>query len=402
MSAAAAPPGADHAALPRPGPVMLTVLGLLVSLAPAAIDLYLPALPELGRDLDAHAATVQLTLTSCLIGLGLGQLVAGPLADRLGRRRPLLVGLAGFVVASALCAVAPSIEALIVLRLLQGACGAAGIVIAYAVVRDLYGPSAARIFALLMLITGLAPVIAPLAGGQLLRVTSWRGTFVLLAGLGALLLVASALWVRETLPPERRHAGGLRHTGQILRRLVSDRTFVPFAAAFALSFAALFAYIAASPFVLEDIHGLSPQLFAVVFAVNSAALVAGAQISGRVVERVGSMPLLTIGIAGQAVAALALVPVVALDVGLWPMLVCLVVLTGSTGFVIPNAMGLALVRQGHQAGTASALLGAGQFLTGAVVAPLVGVAGNDTAVPMMLCIAVCATGAVAALLVARA
>jgi MFS transporter, DHA1 family, multidrug resistance protein len=403
VSAAGGDAGADaaRAKLARPSLVMLGVLGLLVSLAPLAIDLYLPALPELSRDLGASAASVQITLTTCLIGLGLGQLVAGPLADRLGRRRPLLIGLAGFVVASVLCAIAPNVAVLGALRLLQGLFGAAGIVIAYAVVRDLYGPGAARIFALLLLVTGLAPVVAPLVGGQLLAIMSWRGLFVLLAGLGALLLAASALWLRETLPPERRHAGGLRHTGQILRRLVVDRTFVPFAAAFALAFAALFSYIAASPFVLEDIHGLSPQVFAVVFAVNSAALIGAAQVSGRVVDRVGSMPLLTIGIVGQAIGGLALVPVVLLDSGLWPMLACLLVLTASTGLVVPNAMGLALARQGHQAGTASALLGAGQFMMGAVVAPLVGVAGNDTAVPMMLCIAVCSAGAVGALLVAR-
>jgi DHA1 family bicyclomycin/chloramphenicol resistance-like MFS transporter len=381
---------------------LVVILGSLVALAPLSIDLYLPALPEISRDLHAPASTVQLTLTACVLGLGLGQLVAGPLADALGRRRPLLVGLAAFVVGSALCAAAPSIAVLCVLRLIQGAAGAAGIVIAFAIVRDLYGRGTARMFALLMLITGVAPVVAPVVGAQALRVTTWRGTFVILVVLGAALLLFTAIGLRETLPPERRRPGGFGATLRTLHGLTTDRTYIPFAVAYALAFGAMFAYIAGSPFVLEDIHGLSPQLFSVVFAVNSAGLVAAAQVSGHIVDRAGAPRLLRIGLAAQAAAGVALMAVVASDAGLAPLLVCLFFVITANGFVLPNAMGLALTHQGDAAGSASALIGLLQFGLGGVLSPLVGIAGSDSAVPMAVCVVACAVGAPAVLLLARA
>jgi DHA1 family bicyclomycin/chloramphenicol resistance-like MFS transporter len=380
----------------------VVILGSLVALAPLAIDLYLPALPQMSHDLHASVSTVQLTLTTCLLGLGLGQLVAGPLADTLGRRRPLLVGLAAFVVASALCAAAPSIGVLCALRLIQGAAGAAGIVIAFAVVRDLYGAGAARIFALLMLITGVAPVVAPLVGAQVLRVTNWRGTFVILVALGVALLVFTAIGLRETLSPERRRPGGLGATLRTLRALTTDGSYMPFAIAYALAFSAMFAYIAGSPFVLEDIHGLSPQLFSVVFAVNSIGLVAASQVSGHVVDRAGPTALLRIGLAAQGTAAVALMAVVATDAGLALLLVCLFFVMTANGFVLPNAMGLALTHQGQAAGSASALIGLLQFGLGGALSPLVGIAGRDSAVPMAVCIVTCAVGAPTVLLLARA
>jgi MFS transporter, DHA1 family, multidrug resistance protein len=381
---------------------LVVILGSLVALAPLSIDLYLPALPAIGRDLDAPASTVQLTLTACLLGLGLGQLVAGPLADALGRRRPLLVGLAAFAVASALCAAAPSIAVLCVLRLIQGAAGAAGIVIAFAIVRDLYGHGAARMFALMMLITGVAPVLAPLVGAQALRVTTWRGTFVILVVLGAALLVFTAIGLRETLPAERRRPGGFGPTMRTLRALATDATYMPFAIAYALAFSAMFAYIAGSPFVLEDIHGLSPQLFSVIFAVNSAGLVAAAQVSGHIVDRAGPRRLLGIGLTTQATAGVALVVVVATGAGLALLLVCLFFVITANGLVLPNAMGLALTHQGDAAGSASALIGLLQFGLGGALSPLVGIAGSDSAVPMAVCVGTCAVGAPAVLLLARA
>ncbi len=277
------------------------ILGSLSAFGPLSIDMYLPALPQLGRDYHAGASVVQLTLTACLAGLALGQLVAGPLSDSLGRRRPLLAGIALYAATSLLCVFAPSVYALVGLRLLQGTAGAAGIVIARAIVRDLHaGEAAARFFSLLMLINGLAPILAPIIGGQLLRVTSWRGIFVALTLIGAALWLGALLGVKETLAPEDRHRGGLRQTGATFALLVRDRTFVGYALALSCGFGAMFAYIAGSSFVLQDIHGVSPQLYSIVFAANALGIVACSQINRALVGRVSLHRLLAAGLVAAA------------------------------------------------------------------------------------------------------
>jgi DHA1 family bicyclomycin/chloramphenicol resistance-like MFS transporter len=366
----------------------LLVLGGLSGFGPLSIDMYLPGLPRMTDDLGASASTGQLTLTTCVLGLAFGQLLAGPLSDRLGRRRPLLVGLAAYAVASVACALAPTVWALIPLRLLQGLAGAAGIVIARAIVRDLYtGEAAAKMFSLLMLVMGTAPVFAPIVGGQLLRVTSWRGIFLVLAVLGAILLVSSALWIEDTLPADQRHSGGLGSVLGTFRRLIHDRSFFPYALSFGLAFGAMFTYIAGSPFVLEKVYGVSPQIFSLVFAVNSASLVLATQVVHRVVVRVGSPRLLRGGLLATACAGAALLPVVLADGRLGLVLTCLIVLVTGIGFQVPTSTALALSEQGWAAGSASALLGLGQFLIAALVAPLAGIAGQHTAAPMAVVIA---------------
>lgn len=393
---------ADRRAAPaRRGVLLVVMLGALTALAPLSIDLYLPALPELGDDLSASTSLVQLTLTACVVGLGVGQLVAGPLADRFGRRPPLLIGVAGFAVSSGLCAVAPSAELLVALRLVQGAAGAAGIVIARAIARDVYGPEATRIFAALLLVSGLAPVVAPLVGAQMLHFTTWRGTFVVLLGLGVLLLAATWLWVGESLPRARRRSDGLRATLATLGRLAGDRSFMPYVACFALTFGAFFAYISGSPFVLQDLHGVSPQVFSVIFAVNSVALIGAGQIVGHVAGRLGSRRLLDAGLWLVAGCGVALAVVVAAGGGLWPLLACLLGLAIATGMVIPTATVLAMAGHGHVAGSASALLGLAQFGLAGVLAPLVGLGGSETALPMAIVIAACGVGALATRPLAR-
>src|SRR3989442_482960 len=249
--------------------------------------MYLPGLPALARDLQTGAAQVQLTLTACLVGLAVGQLVVGSISDSEGRRLPLLLGLGGYAATSLLCAVTPSIYLLIVLRLLQGVAGGAGIVIARAVVRDLYsGVAAARFYALLMLVNGLAPILAPVFGSQLLRVGSWRVVFVTLSVIGTALLAVAAIGLRETLPPNRRTAGGLGDTLRTFRMLLADRVFLGCALTSGCAIAAMFAYIAGSPFVLEDIYGVSPQLFSLVFATNALGIIAAGQLSARLVGRI--------------------------------------------------------------------------------------------------------------------
>ncbi|MBD9731613.1 multidrug effflux MFS transporter [Streptomyces sp. H28] len=363
------------------------ILGSLTATAPLAMDMYLPALPEVTRSLHAPASTVQLTLTACLAGMALGQLLVGPLSDRLGRRRPLLVGLVAYVLATAVCAFAPTVELLIAFRLVQGLAGAAGIVIARAVVRDLYeGVAVARFFSTLMLISGVAPVVAPLVGGQVLRVTDWRGVFLVLAVLGAVLAVVVWAKLPETLPPAERHTGGVRETFGAMRRLLADRPFTGYLLTGGFAFAALFAYIAASPFVVQEIHGASPQTFSLLFGLNSVGLVLVGQINGKVlVGRVSLDKVLALGLSIVILAATALLLMsvgVFGEVGLGPVAVALFVLMSAMGITLPNTQALALMRTRYAAGSASALLGTSSFLIGAIASPLVGIAGEDSAVPM--------------------
>ncbi|MBC2867383.1 multidrug effflux MFS transporter [Streptomyces mexicanus] len=363
------------------------ILGGLTATPPLAMDMYLPSLPEVTRSLHAPAATVQLTLTACLLGMALGQLVVGPMSDRWGRRRPLLAGLAVYVLATALCACAPDVETLVVFRLAQGLAGAAGIVIARAVVRDLYdGVAMARFFSTLMLISGVAPVVAPLIGGQILRVTDWRGVFVLLTVVGVLL--GAVVWARlpETLPPDGRHEGGVGQALGSMRALLADRAFTGYLIAGGFAFAALFAYISASPFVVQEIYGASPQTFSLLFGLNSVGLVVVGQINGKVlVGRVRLERVLAVGLVVVILAATALLLMAAGvfgEVGLAPVAAALFVLMSAMGITMPNTQALALMRTKQHAGSASALLGTSSFLVGAVASPLVGIAGEDTAVPM--------------------
>jgi DHA1 family bicyclomycin/chloramphenicol resistance-like MFS transporter len=386
---AAVPPSEPQApsAHRRTGLLVTLVLGGLTATPPLAMDMYLPSLPAVTRSLHAPAATVQLTLTACLAGMALGQLVVGPMSDRWGRRRPLLTGLAVYVVATALCALAPTVEVLVAFRLAQGLAGAAGIVIARAVVRDLYqGVAMARFFSTLMLISGVAPVVAPLIGGQILRVTDWRGVFVVLTAVGVLL--GAVVWARlpETLPAADRHAGGVGEALRSMRRLLADLPFTGYLLTGGFAFAALFAYISASPFVIQEIYGASPQTFGLLFGLNSIGLVAVGQINGKVlVGRVRLDRVLGLGLVLVTAAAAALLLMAAGvfgEVGLAPVAAALFVLMSAMGITLPNTQSLALLRTRHSAGSASALLGTSSFLIGAIASPLVGIAGERTAVPM--------------------
>jgi DHA1 family bicyclomycin/chloramphenicol resistance-like MFS transporter len=380
---------------------LIVVLGALSAFAPMSVDMYLPAFPALAKDFGVDESQIQLTLTACLAGLAVGQVLAGPVSDALGRRRPLVVGLVAYVAASLACALATSVDALTGLRVVQGLAGAASIVIARAIVRDLYvGAAAARVFSLLMLVLGVAPIVAPVIGAQLLEVTSWRGLFVVLAGYGALLLAVTVVLLPETLPAERRRPLGLGHTLSTFRRLLAERAFVGYCLGSGLAFAAMFAYIAGSPFVLQEIYGLSPQVYGAVFAVNALGIVVASQVSGRLVGRVSPRRLMDAGLALAAGGGLALLGVVwAGGIGLAGVLPALFVSVSSVGLVTPNSVALALSGHPDDAGSASALLGVTQFLLGALIAPLVGLWGTDTALPMSAVIAALGVGAALTVLV---
>ena len=308
--------GASSARRPR-----VVVLGALSAFGPLSIDMYLPGLPSVGSDLSASASATALTLTACIFGLGAGGLIAGPVSDAVGRMRPLVLGVAAFSLAGFACAFAQDVWTLSALRLIQGFGGSAGLVISRAMVRDSFDATAmARIFGLMLLTSGLAPILAPLIGAQLLHFTDWRGIFVVLGVIGIGLALAAGLLLDETLPRARRRPGGLRRTAGTFRVLLADRRFVGHIAAVALYFVGVFGYISASPYVLEHIHGLSPQLFAVVIAANACGIVTMGQLSARIVTRHGPERLLAASGTVGLVAAVAVTVVVLSGGGLASLL----------------------------------------------------------------------------------
>jgi len=379
---------AEPTAPDRPWRIVL-LLGSLIALGPLSIDLYLPALPQLTEDLAASASSVQLTLTGILLGLGVGQLLIGPLADIYGRRRPLLVGIAVNVAAALLCAVAPSIIVLDALRVVQGLGAAAASVVAMAVVRDLFsGSAAAAVMSRLVMVMGLAPVLAPSLGSAVLQLGSWRTVFVVLATLGVLLGLLAAFGLKETLPPERRAAPGLRTTLQTYGALLRDPSLVGYMAIASLTMAAVFAYVSGASFVLQDGFGLDTRLFGLLFGVGAVGLIVSSQINVVLLRRFTPARILGTALTAAAVAGAVLLfdavtgagGLLGIVVPIWVVL-AMVVLCG------PNATALALSEHGRHAGAAAALLGAAQFATGAAVAPLTGLGRAGSAVPMAVAIA---------------
>jgi DHA1 family bicyclomycin/chloramphenicol resistance-like MFS transporter len=356
---------------------LVLVLGLLAALGPLTIDMYLPSLPTITGELHTSAAAVQLTLTGTLVGLGLGQLLIGPLSDAFGRRLPLLIGIGVHVLASVFCVVAPNLAVLGTLRVLQGLGAAAASVVAMAVVRDLFeGMAAARILSRLMLVIGVSPILAPTIGGAMLTWTSWRGVFVVLTLIGALIMTGTALFLPETLPRSRRRNGGVSGTVRDYRRLFTDRAYVGLILVNGLALAALLAYVSGSSFVMENQFGLSEQQFAYVFAGGAVGLIGATQLNLRLLRRWSPQRILAGSLIGALAFAVALVFFAATGIGgLIGVLVPLWLVLTAVGLAMPNAPALALSRHGEAAGTAAALLGAVQFGVGALSAPLVGVLG---------------------------
>jgi len=364
----------------RPGVVrMALLLGAFVAIGPLTIDMYLPALPTITTQLETTSAAVQLTLTGTLVGLALGQLVLGPVSDALGRKRPLLAGTALHVLASLLVLVAPNLAVLGALRVLQGVGTAAGAVIALAIVRDLYdGRAAATMLSRLFLVLGVAPVLAPTIGGELLRFTSWRGIFALLAVYGVLMLVVGARALPETLPPHRRQSSGVRGTLRGYRGLFGDRAYVGLVLVAGLTMAGLFSYVSGSAFVYQGEFGLDEQQFGLLFGAGAFWLIAATQANPLLLRRFSPQQLLVAGTVAGALGGAALVILAGTGTGGLPAVVLsLWVVLFACGLALPNAPALALSRHGEAAGTAAALLGAVQFGVGAVVSPVVGLLGND-------------------------
>ena len=362
---------------------LVLVLGFLIALGPLTIDMYLPALPTMAAEFRASDAAAQFTLTGIMLGLAVGQLVIGPISDAVGRRRPLLVGVVAHALLSLLCAMAPNIATLSVVRVLQGFAGAAISVVAMAVVRDLFtGRLAAALLSHLMLVLGVAPILAPTVGGYLLKITDWRGIFVALALTAAALVAVAWFGLRETLPAQRRRPARLGATGRTYVSILRDRTFVGLVLVAGLLMAALFSYVAGSPFVLQQLYGLDPQQFGLVFGLNAAGLIAASQTNPWLLRRYSPQRVLSTAVGVGMASTLTLVVAAMLGAPLWAVLVPLFVTVAVCGFSFPNAPALALSRHGEAAGTAAALLGSAQFGIAAAVAPMVGALGTDSAVPM--------------------
>ena len=363
---------------------LVLVLGALSAIGPLTIDAYLPALPELTAELGATDAQAQATITGLLVGLGLGQLLIGPLSDAVGRRRPLLFGLAGHAGMSLLCAIAPSMAVLTATRTLQGLAGAAVAVVAMAMVRDLFtGIRAAQLLSRLVLVLGVAPIVAPSLGSALLKVTSWQGIFVALALTAVALLALAFFALPETLPPARRVPARLSTSLRSYAALFSDRLFLVLVAVAGLMFATLFAYIAGSPFLLQGVYGLSPEQFGLAFGAIAVGLIGMTQLNPLLLRWFSPVAILSFAVALGLAGSLGLVLTALTGFGgLVGFFIPLFVAVSSAGLSFPNAPAVALSRHGETAGAASALLGSAQFLLGGLAAPLVGAFADGTAVPM--------------------
>ena len=380
------PRDAARPAVARPHRIsagLVLLLSALTAIGPLTIDLYLSAFPEIVTEMGTTESRVQLTLTATLAGLAIGQLVIGALSDAVGRRSPLLVALTVYVLASSAIVAVDGIAWLTVLRFVQGLSAAAGMVLSMAVVRDTFhGFQIGKVIARLMLVVGVAPILAPTLGAQFLRLGSWRLMFVALAVVGAILLVVVALRLKESLPVERRRTGGLGEALRSYADLVRDWSFFGLALLAGFYMAAMFTYISASTFVLQGQFGLSAQTYAVLFGVGAVSVTAGSQVNGALVGRVAPTTILTGAVAAGFVLSGALYAAAAAGAGLGVLVTLIVLTLGTAGFVMPSVPAIALERNAHRAGSAAALVGALQFGVGAGIAPVTGLLGGTPSVTM--------------------
>lgn len=386
--------GHEHTADPDAPPVapklrshraLVLLLGALAAFGPLSIDMYLPSFPRLAQVFGASEASIQLTLSAYMIGVAGGQLVYGPLIDRFGRRRPLMLGLMLYIAASFGCAIAASVEQLMLWRLLQALGGAAGIVCCRAIVRDLFEPrEGARALSMQILVMGAAPVLAPTVGGQMLLFADWWAIFVFLGLVGVACLFAVHRMLPETLPPQARAQRlALRRVISDYWRLLRHRQLIGFALTSGLGFAGMFAYIAGSPFVFVELYGVSPQRFSVLFGINAAGFIAASQVNARLLRHFEPEAILPKASMLYGVSSLVLVAVAATQWGgITALMMPLFATLCSLGMMAPNATVLALAPFRREAGTASALTGMLQLGAGALSGALVGIFANGTALPM--------------------
>ncbi|MBD1381728.1 Bcr/CflA family multidrug efflux MFS transporter [Metabacillus arenae] len=359
------------------------LLGALAALGPFTIDMYLPSFPTIASELQTNASSVQLSLTACLLGIGLGQLFMGPMSDVQGRRKPLLIALVFYLSASLICAFSPNIYFFIIARFMQGFAASAGIVISRAIVRDVYsGRELTKFFSLLMLINGLVPILAPVVGGGVLAFTNWNGVFIVLGGIGTILFLVVSLKLTETLPVYKRVPSNFAQTLRNFQSLLKDRQFTGYALAQGFMMAGIFAYVSGTPFVYQKIYGASPQAFSLLFGMNGIGLIIGTQLVGRFTGVISEKRFLEIGLLISNTSSIFLLLAVLLKGPLFTIVIPIFFFVSSIGIISTSSFSLALQSQSHIAGSASALLGLLPFILGSISSPLVGIAGETTAVPM--------------------
>jgi len=366
-----------------------TILGSLSALGPLSIDMYLPAFPQIAEEFNTSASLTQVSLTACLIGLAVGQLVIGPISDVKGRRKPLLIGMLLYAIVSIICMFSTSIWAFIGLRFIQGLAGAAGLVISRASVRDLYsGPELIRFMATLMIINGVAPILAPIIGGEVLNYTSWKGVFGLLSVFGIIMLIGIYYSLGETLPNDRRSRGGLKNTLRTFGSLLKDKSFIGYVLMQGFVMASMFAYISGSSFVLQGIYDMSVREYSIMFGINGLGIVIAGQCAGRLAHKFTPRSMIVTGLSMSGFGAILLLLAVFANLPLAFVVTGLFLVVSSVGLINTTAASLALEKQGERAGSASAMLGTTSFLFGGIVAPFVGIGGEGTAVPMVVTIAI--------------
>ncbi len=381
-----APPTARQASPGRQG-LLIVVLGSLTALAPLTIDMYAPGFPRMSQSLHASDAAVQLSMTAFLVGLAAGQFLFGPLSDSVGRRRVLIGGGLAYVVFSLACAAAPDITVLIAVRFLAGGAVAAGSAVSRAVISDRFGgPDIARYFGLLSVILGVVPVAAPVLGGAVLAVASWRVIFLAEAGAGLLLVAATLAWVPESLPPSRRKRGGIAGTFKAMAALATRRELIGYALTQSFTTAALFTYIAGATFVFQNGYGVSTTGYSLIFAANALGMLLASALFGLLAARLRVNTLLTIAVGTSVVGSALLVTVLLAGGGIAVTWIFLAVILAGIGMVMPAATTIGQVLGRDSAGSASAILGGLPFILGAVASPLVGAVGTHSPLPMALII----------------
>jgi MFS transporter, DHA1 family, multidrug resistance protein len=359
------------------------LLAVFCALGPFTVDMYLSSFPEIMKFFGTNASMVQASLTSALLGLSLGQIVIGPLSDVHGRRKPLLFSMILFFISSVGCAISPNVEVFILLRFIQGFSASAGLVIARAIVRDLYnGVELTKFFALLTTITSVTPLLSPLAGSAVISFTSWVGVFIVTGIVGIYLTIMTVWKVKETLPIENRISSDFKVSVKNYKTLLQDRKFMGYGLASGILFGGCFAYISGSPFIYQNIYGVSPQMFSILFALNGISLMLGAQFVKRLAGRTTPHTIFQIGLLSSLISSIAVLIVVLSHGPLAALVFSLFLSNASLGIVGPISFTLAIESQGHMAGSASALLGILPFLLGSITSPLVGMAGEYSAIPL--------------------
>ncbi|WP_044639893.1 Bcr/CflA family efflux MFS transporter [Risungbinella massiliensis] len=360
------------------------LLSTLAILGPLNIDMYLPSFPDIADDLNARASLVQLSLTACLIGLAIGQVIVGPISDAQGRKKPLLVFIFLFALSSFLCALAPNIITLVVARFLQGFTASAGVVLSRAVVRDVFsGRELTKFFALLMVIISIAPMVAPMAGGAILLLpsSSWETIFFFLGLLGIFIVLVVALRFKETLPKEKRIPSSVSHSVRTMGSLLKDRSFIGYALTVGFIHGGSFAYVSGTPFVYQGIYNVSPQVFSILFGMNGIAIIMGSFIIGRFGGIIHERKLLQTAVMIAVSATFILLVMTIIEGPLVTLVIPIFIYMTSMGMILTSSFTLAMENQEHRAGSASAVLGMIPLLLGSMVSPLVGI-NEETAIPM--------------------